>query len=155
MLPFDKSWKMHGKEIDNIARRRWLLLSTNLSSLDWLLVNSHFSTFARREEPLLFATLSKKGVGCTLGAFWGCCRCLVLSYSIRRRACCPGIFLLVAVDKNVLFVLPTWKKEYCTPKPADHVKLFYLELLVVVSRAGTSVSSLFACSKLLLVYGVC
>ena len=75
-------------QTETSSRKKIALVNEFVQSIDFTTVNSHFSTFESQKI--------KKGVGGPWGHFWSRC-CF----------CCPGIFLLVAVDKNVLFVLPT------------------------------------------------
>ena len=87
------------EKLNRIERetKKIALVNEFVQSIDFT-VNSYFSTFESQKN--------KKGVGATLGPFSEPLCCF----------CCPGIFLLVAVDKNVLFVLPTWGEAVLHPK---------------------------------------
>ena len=74
--------------IERERQKKIALVNEFVQSIDFT-VNFYFSTFESQKN-------KKKGLEQPWGHFWSRC-CF----------CCPGIFLLVAVDKNVLFVLPT------------------------------------------------
>ena len=90
------------------------LVNEFVQSIDFT-VNSHFSTFESQKN--------KKRGWSNPGAIFGAAVLLLLPWHFFACGCRQECF--------VRFTHLRRSSQYCTPNPADHVKLFYLKLLVV------------------------
>ena len=93
-------------------KKKIALVNEFVQSIDFT-VNSYFSTFESQKN--------KKRGWSNPGAIFGAAAAFAAL----------AFFCLWLSTRMFCSFYPLEEKQYCTPNPADHVKLFYLKLLVV------------------------